>query len=309
MSPIRIREGFKDQILYVMPLPILSRVENHPLLSALLPTDIGWYPHARYHYCAREEGASEHILILCTQGQGWYEIEGERRPLHAHEALLIPKATPHIYGASISDPWSIHWVHFAGSTGDFYVHQLPDNVYTLSVEPNATAFIEQLFHQCYDSILGSFVLQRLLYMSQTLHHLLGYLLFNNQAFSPSLQTSRFHNLENTLVFLQAHIETKLTLGQMAAHAKLSVSHFSRLFKDQTGYSPMDYFILLKIQEACKQLILTNDTIREISFELGYDDPYYFSRAFKKIIGMSPRAYRRMQPPDRATPMNISALKT
>jgi hypothetical protein len=68
MSPIRLREGFKDQILYVIPRPIVERMSKHPLLYQLLPTDIGWYPHAQHHYCAGENGAPEHILICMRSG-------------------------------------------------------------------------------------------------------------------------------------------------------------------------------------------------------------------------------------------------
>ena len=78
---------------------------------------------------------------------------------------------------------------------------------------------------------------------------------------------------------------------MADHAQLSKSHFARLFKEQTNYSPVEYFIRLKLQRACMQLALTRKTIREISYNLGYTDPYYFSRIFKKIIGKSPSQFR------------------
>jgi AraC family transcriptional regulator, arabinose operon regulatory protein len=78
---------------------------------------------------------------------------------------------------------------------------------------------------------------------------------------------------------------------MARHADLSPSHFSRLFKEQTSYSPIDYFIQLKVQHACRLLFLTSMTVREIGAELGYEDPAYFSRLFKKIVGMSPTQYR------------------
>ena len=292
MSPIRIREGFTGQILHVIPRSILVHLAKHPLLYQLLPTDIGWYPHARYHYCEREHGAPEHILIICVEGSGWFEISGRRQVLQPHEALLIPRDTPHIYGASDLDPWSIHWVHFVGATGDYFAHLLPEGVFTLTVNSETTAALERLFRECYDSFLGSFVLQRMLYISQTLHHMLGCLFFNNCAFSPTLRTSRFHNLETSLDYLRQNLDRRLRLDEMANHAELSKSHFSRLFKDQIGYSPVDYFIHLKMQHACMLLSLTSKTVREIGFEIGYDDPYYFSRIFKKVIGVSPNGYRQ-----------------
>lgn len=291
---IRIREGFRDQILYVGPRPILERLRQHPLLYQLIPTDIGFFPRAQYHYCPRPEGAPEHILILCVDGSGWCQMNGSRYTLTANTAILVPKNTPHVYGADEVSPWTIHWVHFVGAVADYYASLLPEGVHTMAVDPHTVQMVVTLFKECYDTFLGSFVLQRMIYIAQTLHHLLGALFFNNRAFSPTLRTSRFHNLEETQNFLRQNLHGRLTLDEMAAHARLSKSHFIRLFKEQTGYSPVDYFIHLKMQHACMLLSVTRKTIREIAWEIGYDDPYYFSRIFKKVIGVSPRRYREEQ---------------
>lgn len=297
MSPIRLRDGFKNQILYVIPRPILDGLKTHPLLHQLLPTDIGWYPRALYHYCERKTGADEHILILCTEGEGWFEINGQRQVVHENEALLMPRNVPHIYGASEHDPWSIHWVHFTGASSDFFTTLLPRDVHVLAVAPETVERAKALFCECYEGFLGSFVLQQMIYVAQTLHHLLGCVFFDNSAFSPTLRTSRFHSVRETQDYLRRNVHHRLSLDHMAEHAQLSKSHFLRLFKDQTGYSPVDYFIHLKVQHACMLLSATRRTIREISLEVGYDDPYYFSRLFKKVVGVSPSQYREMPESD------------
>lgn len=83
----------------------------------------------------------------------------------------------------------------------------------------------------------------------------------------------------------------IMLDDMANHAGLSKSHFSRIFRDQTGYSPVEYFIHLKVQKALSLLVLTKLPVQEIARMVGYADPYYFSRLFKKIVGVSPTASR------------------
>ena len=65
-------------------------------------------------------------------------------------------------------------------------------------------------------------------------------------------------------------------------------------KQKTGHSPLAYYNLLKIQEACNLLDNTPMKLNQICYKLGIDDPYYFSRLFTKIMGMSPRNYRALQ---------------
>ncbi len=289
--PIRLREGFKDQVQYVIPRPVLAEIAGHPLLHALLPTDIGWYPRAQYHYRERPEGAAEHILIYCVAGGGWAEFGRAGVKIAPGEALLIPAHTPHAYGAAMTDPWSIHWVHFLGDEGDYLARLTREPAYTLSVEPACGVVVSNLFQECYAAFLGGFVLSRLIYAAKLLHRLLGELLFNNGAFSPTLRSSRFHSVEATLTFLRANLHRPLALAEMAAHAGLSESHFSRVFKAQTGHAPLDYFILLKMQHACTLLAVTDLHVKEVAAAVGYGDPYYFSRLFKQVIGLSPREYR------------------
>jgi len=289
---LRIREGFRGQIRFVIPSNVLQPLAAHPLLSSLLPTHIGWYPDAAYHYCERPEGAAEHILIYCTRGSGWYEVGEGRHPLGAGEALILPAGAQHVYAAAERDPWSIHWVHFTGIEGDFYAKMPPEPAHKLAVDPACGATVEALFHQCYASFWGGFMLPRLVYGSKLVHHMLAELIYNNPAFSPSLRTSRFHSLEPTFAYLVHNLHATLTLAGMAAHAGLSESQFSHLFKQQTGHSPLAYFIHLKMQHACSLLAMTDLSIKEIAQEVGYEDVYYFSRLFKKTVGSAPRTFRR-----------------
>jgi len=89
-----------------------------------------------------------------------------------------------------------------------------------------------------------------------------------------------------------HLTKKLKLDEIAAEIGLSDSHYCRLFQNRTGHSPIDYFIQLKIQQACRLLVNSGWTIADVSRELGFEDQFYFSRVFSKVMGMSPSMYRK-----------------
>jgi AraC family transcriptional regulator of arabinose operon len=291
MTVIRILEGFPNQHLFRLPSPVLARWRNHPLLQSLMPTDIGWFPRARYHYCERRQGAAEHILLFCTAGEGWVEVEGVHRPVFANQAIFIRQHVPHVYGSSVDDPWSLRWAHFIGIEGMYYLSQAPADGQGVLLDEQCRLQVETLFDQCYHVLMDGFVLNRLIHAAKILHHLLSELFFNNQAFSATQRTNHFRSIEPTLRYLRENMHAMLTLDDMANHAGLSKSHFSRIFRNQTGYSPVEYFIHLKVQKALSLLVLTNLPVQEIALMVGYADPYYFSRLFKKIVGVSPTASR------------------
>ena len=99
-------------------------------------------------------------------------------------------------------------------------------------------------------------------------------------------------VKNVIKYLKANIDQNLKLEDMARHFNLSASHFSKKFKQRTRYSPINYFLHLKVQHSCKLLNLTTMRISEIARAVGIEDQFYFSRLFKKVMNQSPKDYRQ-----------------
>ena len=86
--------------------------------------------------------------------------------------------------------------------------------------------------------------------------------------------------------MQENIHQNLSLEQIASYFKYSTSHFCTLFQKETGVSPINYFIRLKMQKACQYLEMTNRKIIEVAALLGFEEPAYFTKMFTKMIGIS-----------------------
>ena len=97
-----------------------------------------------------------------------------------------------------------------------------------------------------------------------------------------------------------HLDRELTLAELSAAMGTSPSTLSAVFRQCTGHAPMDFFTRLKMKQACRMLRSGGEYVYEVARQLGYRDPYYFSRAFKKVMGVSPRSYQnglgRSDPP-------------
>lgn len=292
MGHRRLREGFAGQDMYVIPRPILGSANQHPLIRALYPTDIGWFPEARYHYRSRVHGANEDHLMMCIGGHGFVIVDNNKIHLQAGQILIIPRHTKHKYWAADDSPWSIYWMHFRGRESGHYVERMPGPGQTAQVDRDTQSEAVRLFRDCLDTLDKGYALPNLIYAAQSARHILSLLLFRNQAFPMEQQTRQVQQrLASTLEFMLENISEPLQLEDFAHQAGLSVSHFSEQFRDRTGQSPMSYFTEIRIQHACRLLDLTEKPVKAIAVETGYSDPYYFSRVFKKIMGQSPEKYR------------------
>ncbi len=92
--------------------------------------------------------------------------------------------------------------------------------------------------------------------------------------------------------MRANLARSLPLRELSRHAGLSPTRYSAIFREQTGFSSVEHHIRLRMQAACHCLDTTALNVKEVAAKLGYDDPYYFSCIFRKILGCSPLAYRR-----------------
>ncbi len=92
-------------------------------------------------------------------------------------------------------------------------------------------------------------------------------------------------------YIHRHFREELDVDTLAEMEYVSTTTFRLLFKKHTGRTPNEYIISQRLSEACRLLIETEESVRDIAARVGYGDPYYFSRIFHKKLGISPLKYR------------------
>jgi AraC-like DNA-binding protein len=108
----------------------------------------------------------------------------------------------------------------------------------------------------------------------------------------SCQPSRPSILEEALVFMQHNLHCQLHVNDLCEHLGVNERYLGRLFSTYVGMSPIRYFLQQKLTWSANLLCSTSLSIKEVAYEAGYTDPFYFSAQFKKQFGVSPKYYRR-----------------
>ena len=289
------KHGFRGERLITLPPMAIDRAIADPLVSSLYVTDIGYYPHAEGHFCKRNEPIAEHVLIYCVEGAGWYDVEGEKFIVTANHFFVLPAGKPHTYGADESNPWTIYWVHFSGSHADIYA---AGALHPQEIKPNVRSRINyrnQIFEEIFSTLHNGYSCESLRYVSSLLHYYLASIRYINSYRQASEQSSIDSVVEAAIHYMQENIEKRLTLQDLARYTGYSPSHFSTVFRQQTGDSPLSHFNRMKIEASCQMLSETDMHINQICHKVGIADCYYFSRLFHRIKGVTPRQYRIQLP--------------
>lgn len=286
-QPLKKKDGFESQKAIIIPRNvILKQCIGNEIVSNLYITHIGYYPKASYHYRKRANGAEQHILLYCFDGKGNIEINNINYRIEAGNYILIPKKTAHVYQADGIMPWTIYWVHFFGTGADQLIAQL-DNY------KGYAGFGEErnvLFNTIYNRLERGFSRENIIYANLCFHQYIAEFIYADKHIA-SDKTVENDKVEEVIDFMRNNIEKTLSLKEIALAVYLSPSYLSAIFKKKTGTSPIDYFNQLKIQKTTQYLLFTNLRINEIAQKIGINDPYYFSRLFSNIMGISPKQYR------------------
>jgi len=275
--------GIRIQI----PQPLTKLLSEHVLSRDLYPLAAGFYPRAAGHSMRRRDHP-DNLLAFCAEGAGKLRTAAGEWSVAAGDMMLLPAGTAHQYAAEPTRPWSLYWVHYQGTMADEYTRFLgmAEPVAGIGIQPRLIADFEALFALRSAGGNERVFVHAACQLKATLTDIACLIAAHSHSRGTRIDLDQIQQL------MHRRIDRELDLDDLAQAANLSKFHFVRKFKQLTGHTPIQHFIHLKMQHACQLLDTTHEPVKRIATHVGYDDPHYFSRLFKRVIGVSPLQYRQ-----------------
>lgn len=247
--------------------------------------------HPSGYYFSWDEGRilQEYQLNYITHGSGVFENQFGKFNLKQGSLFVVYPGIWHRYKPTKKVGWNENYVGFEGKiASEFLSHSL--------FSPSQPVFHLGIKEELIDSYLKIFDLvekeqpgfQHI--ASAMVVKLLGYIIsFEKQKGFSGKRIAQV--IEETRFKMRQNVESEINLEQLAAQHHVGYSYYRKMFKKFTGVSPGQYHLQLKIMRAKDLLISTDKSIKEISYKLGFQSIYYFSKIFKNKVGFSPSQFR------------------
>jgi AraC-like DNA-binding protein len=289
--PEKRPEGFPGQRLVIIPPAIAVEASHKPITRDLCITHIGTFIAARGHYVERPHGTSQHILIACISGKGSCTLAGQDWKMEPGDLLFLPPREYHVYSANPRSPWTIFWMHFRGLRASDHLENLGVSTTRPIVSVDDPAVLIEAFEDTFRHATHGFNEAAMIGLSTAFGRLLGLVKVHQR--TPGSRSRRAESrLLKVLSMMREDLARPWTLDELARESHLGIAHFSELCRRQTGMPPLGLLIRLRLQRAMDLLQQGNHNVAEAAAMVGYDDPFYFSRLFRKHMGLPPSACRQ-----------------
>jgi len=280
----------KKNRYYIIPPPLVNEQRQNPLVLDLFITETGEIEVEQGTIWGSANPMEKYLLVYCTKGNGFVVIKDEQIPVSNDQFFIIPKGISFKFYSVLDVNSRLLIAYFDGWKAMRLGKEFALVRNLIPSVNNMVANREMLFDEIFNNLSKGFHDDNLQYINFCFGHLLATFIYANRT-SDDVDAEANPIVNRTINFLSKNLDKKLALTELADEVGYSPTYLINLFKKETNYSPISYFSHLKILKACEYLDYTKMKVKEISFRLGYSDPYYFTKDFTKKMGMSPRNYR------------------
>lgn len=256
--------------------------------SLLTVLRAGWLDARPGGSIRRSECPGDDILF-CISGKGRIDVNGRQFDLAAGELAWISGDSPHGHRADTGDPWSVMWFRIDGPDLTALRHRMFSDTLPrarVSDRSAVVAWFQRLFQ-----ILDTRSTNTDLRLNAAIGEFLGLLSRQSDADGAA-------NLpEGIDILLQRFVaepQRAWDAEDMTRIAGMSASQLRRLFRQHLNSTPRAYLRRQRLAAAQRLMLETDLSLQEIAVSCGFCDGYHFSRDFRRIIGRSPRQWRRTE---------------
>lgn len=229
-----------------------------------------------------------HMIHFILKGEGFININGMHKKIKAGQAFIIPINQVSYYKASEKNPWLYMWISFTGLKSDLYIKLL--------LESSKNAYLINDFNLKYiEAEINKILLIEgeglpvFLETNASLFHIMAHLLSSKNVKDTT------ENINTQAIKIRNYIDTNydadIKISDIAKIYSFHPNYLCYLFKKEFQVSPKKYLTNLRIKKACILLKNTDYSINIIANSIGFQDQLKFSKAFHKLVGMSPSQYR------------------
>ena len=249
----------------------------------------GGFEKCRCDYLIDRKDFPYHAIEFVSEGNGELVVGGNSYVLNPGTFFSYGPGIPHVIR---SDPDNVLVKYFVDFKGNGAARLLK----TISMENGGAVHVSNpqivsgIFEQLQNSgisggansgRISALMLEALVFLIQDTK-LTGYQTANFAA-------ATYHRCKE---YVCRHFNSLKTLGEISESCGIDKAYMCRLFQKFAGTSPCSYLMKLKMGSAAVRLKTSDLTLKNIASEIGFKDPYHFSKAFKKIYGVSPDAFRK-----------------
>ncbi|MBD1380535.1 helix-turn-helix transcriptional regulator [Bacillus sp. IB182487] len=236
---------------------------------------------------SQAEKIDYNVFILVVKGKVKYSINGEQIIAEKGDLVFIPSGTLRGAENHESGEHQKYTVAFTIDKNVDYSNPFPIDKKFHKIKTRNPEYVKHRFERLFVDSRGDKKFRSYICVG-VLQELLG--MFARELDSPTITPSKVKYTSIIENYLLENYRKNIEIEQLAKLINRSPSYTISVFKELMGQSPIKYIHQLRIIEACNLLQNTDMTIGAISDYLGYYDPSYFSRMFKKLTSMSPKEF-------------------
>lgn len=246
---------------------------------------MGHYSATTAYGVIGREHLHSYLYLYTNEGSGILSYKGREVKLPTGCSAVLDCDLPHSYYCDPEQNWDFYWIHFSGSCIDGYLSEIIDN-WDICHQGSA-----DIFYLIYDESRASDNIIHAIQSSTALIDLCSALLVELKQNQQSRGNTVSPIIKNAIFYLEEHITQELRLDDLCAALDVSKFYLSHLFKEQTGFSPYEYLITLRLSYAKSLLRSTQEPVSVIAEKAEFGGSSYFIQLFRKREQITPLQYR------------------